>query len=87
MKCETAKIDINKECYQGFSPLLTASMAGFRFCVAALLQSKFLNLDHRWQGMSADTLAKRNGHRKITQIIEVRVSSLMSIKCFIFRKQ
>ena len=72
VKCETAKIDINKECSQGFNPLLTASMAGFRFCVAALLQSKFLNLDHRWQGMSADALASRNGHRKISQIIQER---------------
>ena len=27
------KLDVNKRCVQGFTPLIAASMAGFRFCV------------------------------------------------------
>ena len=46
-------------------------MAGFRFCVSALLSSKFLNLEANWQGMAAETLAEQNGHKKIVQIIKV----------------
>ena len=64
-------MDINQKCFQDFSPLLTAAMAGFRFCVSALLSSKFLNLDANWQGMAAETLAEQNGHKKIVQIIKV----------------
>ena len=73
IKSETVNVDINKPCYQWFNPLLTAAMAGHRFCVSALLSSKFLNLNVTWQGMSAETLASRNGHKKIAKIIQVRV--------------
>ena len=47
-------------------------MSGFRFCVAALLSSKFLDLTTSWQGMSPLTIAQQNGHRKIKEIILVR---------------
>ena len=66
-----AKVDVNKRCHQGFSPLLTAAMEGYRFCVAALLSSKFLDLTTTWQGMSPLTIAQQNGHRKIKEIILV----------------
>ena len=44
---------------------------GYRFCVAALLSSKFLDLNTTWQGMSPLTIAQQNGHRKIKEIILV----------------
>ena len=46
-------------------------MSGYRFCVAALLSSKFLDLNTTWQGMSPLTIAQQNGHRKIKEIILV----------------
>ena len=30
VKCDGAKVDVNQRCHQGFTPLLTASMAGYR---------------------------------------------------------
>ena len=57
------------------SSLLTVHLhwevAGYRFCVAALLSSKFLDLATTWQGMSPLTIAQQNGHRKIKEIILV----------------
>ena len=47
-------------------------MSGYRFCVTALLSSKFLDLTTSWQGMSPLTIAQQNGHRKIKEIILVR---------------
>ena len=46
-------------------------MAGFRFCVSALLSSKFLDLNAEWLGLRAETLAEQNGHKRIVQIIKV----------------
>ena len=46
-------------------------MAGFRFCVSALLSSKFLDLNAEWVGLRAETLAEQNGHKRIVQIIKV----------------
>ena len=46
-------------------------VSGYRFCVAALLSSKFLDLNTSWQGMSPLTIAQQNGHRKIKEIILV----------------
>ena len=66
-----ASVDINKKCFQHFSPLHTAAMAGFRFCVSALLSSKFLDLNADWQGLSVEFLAEQNGHKRIVQIIKV----------------
>ena len=89
VKNTSVNVNVNKKCFQGFTPLLAASMAGFRFCVKviksqyfsfclnytfypqALLSSKSLNLQARWQGMTAETLAQRNGHKKIEQILKV----------------
>ena len=71
VKSDLASVDINKKCFQDFSPLLTAAMAGFRFCVSALLSSKFLDLAAEWQGLKAETLAEQNGHKMIVQIIRV----------------
>ena len=67
-----AKVDVNKKCHQGFNPFLTATMEGYRFCVSALLASKFLDLRTSWQGMSPVTIAQQNGHRKIKEMILVR---------------
>ena len=67
-----AKVDVNKKCQQGFNPLLTATMEGYRFCVSAPLASKFLDLRTSWQGMSPVTIAQQNGHRKIKEMILVR---------------
>ena len=39
--------------------------------MAALLSSKFLDLNTTWQGMSPLTIAQQNGHRKIKEIIMV----------------
>ena len=33
VKSTVVQVDVNKRCYQGFTPLIAASMAGFRFCV------------------------------------------------------
>ena len=71
VKSDLASVDINKKCFQNFSPLLTAAMSGFRFCVSALLSSKFLDLNSEWEGLRAETLAEQNGHKRIVQIIKV----------------
>ena len=73
MQCDTANVDVNKKCFQQFNPLLTASMSGYRFCVAGLLSSKFLNINVTWQDMTADTLATSNGHKKISKLIMVGI--------------
>ena len=39
--------------------------------MAALLSSKFLNLSLQWQGMAPETIAARNGHKRVAQIIMV----------------
>ena len=39
--------------------------------MAALLSSKFLDLGLQWQGMAPETIAARNGHKRVAQIIMV----------------
>ena len=39
--------------------------------MAALLSSKFLDLNTTWQGMSPLTIAQQNGHKKVKEIILV----------------
>ena len=67
----TQTVDVNKRCHQGFSPLLAASLAGFRFCVKALLGSRSLSLTATWEGMSAEQIAEANGHRRVVCLIRV----------------
>ena len=38
--------------------------------MSALLSSKFLDLNSTWQGMTALSIAQKNGHRKIKEIIQ-----------------
>ena len=88
VKCDLANVDINKKCFQDFSPLTTAAMAGFRFCVAALLSSKFLDLGVEWQGLRVETLAEQNGHKRIVQMIEVcKLMGFLSDSGLCFRKK
>ena len=51
--------------------LTTYISTAARFCVAALLSSKFLDLGLQWQGMAPETIAARNGHKRVAQIIMV----------------
>ena len=50
---------------------LAASLAGFRFCVKALLGSRSLSLTATWEGMSAEQIAEANGHRTVVCLIRV----------------
>ena len=38
VKHTSINVDVNRSCFQGFSPLIAASMAGFRFCVKVDIQ-------------------------------------------------
>ena len=75
----SAGLQPSPDCYNGrYHPSLSLSsqhdyhdVLGYRFCVAALLSSKFLDLNTTWQGMSPLTIAQQNGHRKIKEIILV----------------
>ena len=88
VKSDLASVDINKKCFQDFSPLLTAAMAGFRFCVSALLSSKFLDLNAEWQGLKAETLAEQNGHKKVVQIIKVlSIFIFLKLQFYFYRKK
>ena len=39
VKCDGAKVDVNQRCHQGFTPLQTASMAGYRYHHTAVVTS------------------------------------------------
>ena len=75
----SAGLQPSPDCNNGrYQPPLSLSsqyddhdVSGYRFCVAALLSSKFLDLNTTWQGMSPLTIAQQNGHRKIKEIIMV----------------
>ena len=50
--------------------------------MAALLSSKFLNLGLQWQGMAPETIAARNGHKRVAQIIMVSASGYLLVICY-----
>lgn len=41
VKHTSVNVNVNKKCFQGFTPLLAASMAGFRFCVKVIKSQYF----------------------------------------------
>ena len=50
--------------------------------MTALLSSKFLDLGLQWQGMAPETIAARNGHKRVAQIIMVSGSRYLLFICY-----